>query len=314
MQTIYLSKLGYGEPVNGDTSQSVRALQQELGLSETGAYDRTTDAAVRAWQENLGNLSDPMGRSYLGIRQAAVMFPTTDYAIVNDGLPTIASAPELLAPWAVWNPIAGSPGLRAFTGEARKITLHTTETGVKPNWAAQGTGLPHFTFDSLNDRCWQHLPLDISAYTMIGGAYSPNSMAGLNIQIEIIGWAENMPVISLYWYANLKSLLDWLTTTLAIPQVFPFPFTDDAGSGVDGAVRQTWAAFSEASGIVGHSHAPWNSHWDPGLLDTEKLYPAVVEPVVQYATKADIEAVLTEMARIRNTLAGGFDSIANVLG
>lgn len=319
---IYTNKLGYGEPTNGDaTSDTIKELQSLLNVQVTGKYDARTDEAVRTWQASIGDVPDPAGRSYLGPKQAAAMFPADTYTVYSVGLPVIATAPELLAPYAVWNPIEGSPGLRPFTGDARKITLHTTETTAKPDWAAKGSGLPHFTFDPPTGTIWQHLPLDIAAYTLAGGANSPNSAAGVNIQVEMIGYAAKVPDWSATAYTNLKHLLDWITDVVDVPREFPFPFTGSDGYGTDGSVRQTWPTFADASGIVGHAHAPYNTHWDPGLLNTDALYAAQPpEPLPEYVPRAEFDVLVAEtavlraeLADLRATLADGFQTMSDTV-
>lgn len=74
---VYVDKLRYGQR----DSDSVRRLQYRLnqevnaGLPTTGNYLTQTDAAVRQWQGSIGNSVDPEGESYLGPKQAALMFP-----------------------------------------------------------------------------------------------------------------------------------------------------------------------------------------------------------------------------------------------
>jgi len=162
------------------------------------------------------------------------------------------------------DPVSGMDGLRPFKGTASKITIHRTETDVKPNWQEKRKGLPHYTLDG--DKVYMHLPLNTAAYTMGGGDHSPNSDAGVNIQIEWVGWARNTPNESDESYSYLAELVSHICSITGCPWLYPFPFAADS------SVRQDWNRFEIASGIVGHGHAPYNSHWDPGLLDTDRLY------------------------------------------
>ena len=90
---IYSSKLGYGEPTNGDAfSDSIKELQHLLKIPTTGKYDDPTDVAVRKWQvEVCHDKPDTAQKSYLGPSQRAAMFKTPPYTMHDDGLPTIAS-------------------------------------------------------------------------------------------------------------------------------------------------------------------------------------------------------------------------------
>lgn len=90
---IYSNKLGYLEPTNGDTtSNSISELQNLLDIQASGWYDNATDAAVRDWQQSIGDPPDPPLESYLGPAQRERMFPSPPYTIHDTGLPSIASA------------------------------------------------------------------------------------------------------------------------------------------------------------------------------------------------------------------------------
>jgi len=253
-------------------------------------YSSYDDENVRKCQELMDDIPDPAGSAYFGPKQwealagapASTPPPYPHGGVVppdGGGGPTDPNAPAAptpMYPGSVSDPIPADgggyiTGLRPFKGSAKKITLHTTEGSNKPNWEAMQSGIPHLTFDPGTNQVWQHLKWDIAAYTLTGGDKSPNSDAGQNIQIEMIGFAKDTPTWSNTRYDNLKKLLSWLSDSLGIVYQFPFPFTANDGYGEDGAVRQDWDTFSAANGIVGHSHATWNDHWDPGDLDTAKL-------------------------------------------
>lgn len=57
----------------GKTNGSVRALQKALRIAEDGYYGPATDRAVRDSQMALGMAVDPMGRSFVGPRQAKAL-------------------------------------------------------------------------------------------------------------------------------------------------------------------------------------------------------------------------------------------------
>ena len=181
----------------------------------------------------------------------------------------------------VWAPIRRDSdgtwmtGLRDFSASPAgkpKIVLHTTETDGIPNWEAMSSGYPHFTFS--DDETRMHLRLDKAAYTLKGGEHSPNSAAGVVIQIEMVGHAKNVPTWSQERWDRLQRLLHAIAKDIGMALVFPFPFTGDAGYGAGGEVRQTWEVFRDAQGVVGHGHAPYNDHWDPGELPVDKLTDA----------------------------------------
>lgn len=219
-------------------------------------------------------------------------------------------------PNAIWDPIAKSgggwfTGLRPFArAEGRKITLHTTETAVKPNWQGQQSGIPHFTINTQQNTVWQHLPLDTAAYTLRGQSggpgNSPNSGAGINIQIEMIGYTKDVAGWSDERYLAVRLLCEWIAKECGVPMVCPLPFVSPQ--------RQTWEAFVAARGIVGHVHVPYNDHTDPTGWDTARFLatgtkppdPPVEPPEPppgDYVTRDEIDALAASWDAWRRTVA-----------
>lgn len=334
---VYSNKVGMGEPTNGDAeSDTVKELRsrldnislvggQTLGASP-GVYDLEVDEEVRLWQEQVvHDTPDPPGQSYLGPNQFAAMFPSPPYTRHDVGLPSVAggggssgggdgtdggggtpappAAPDVMLPGAAWDPVSNFPGLRPFTGSAKKITLHTTETSVKPNWEQQQSGIPHLTVDLDTGDRWQHLDFGISAYTLNGGDFSPNSASGQNIQIEIIGFTRDCPSWSETAYGELADILHWLSDNLGIPYEFPLAFTSPA--------RQGWSQWEPVSGVLGHCHAPYNSHTDPTGLRVDLLQPGTGNPPLddEWVTRQELEA----MAALLSQTARGVSSVLNTL-
>ena len=86
---VYVSKLKYGQ----QDSDSVKRLQVRLNevepkegvaLSLTGNYDAPTDKAVIAWQKHIGDSPDPVGKSYLGPKQANLIFAGSGNTVIDD--------------------------------------------------------------------------------------------------------------------------------------------------------------------------------------------------------------------------------------
>lgn len=301
-KTVYVSKLRFGQ----EDSDSVWYLQDALNahplsggatLPTTGGYFSMTDAEVIKCQTQHGFGADPPGASFVGPSQAEHLFAGRGLTVVYDtGNPSPPDpdpgppdqekppAPALMLPGAVWDPITNFPGLRPFTGSAKKVTLHTTETSVKPNWEAQQSGIPHLTVDLDSGQRWQHLPFDLAAYTLSGGDNSPNSASGVNIQIELIGYTADCPSWPAEDYADLRQVLEWLGANLAIPYGFPHSFSSP--------IRLDWPYWESASGILGHCHAPYNDHSDPTGLRVDLLTGTVPEPEPEpvYVTLAEYEA------------------------
>jgi hypothetical protein len=83
---VYLSKLKYGQ----DDSDSVWYLQRALGMAKeywTGFYGPLTDEAVRAHQTKHFPPADPAKASFVGPKQAALLFGSNSGITVVDDLP-----------------------------------------------------------------------------------------------------------------------------------------------------------------------------------------------------------------------------------
>ena len=83
---VWVDKLHYGQM----ESDSVKRLQYQLNgvtlpggqeLPITGNYLEMTDHEVRLWQSQIGDTPDPVNESFLGPKQAALMFPVPPYVI-----------------------------------------------------------------------------------------------------------------------------------------------------------------------------------------------------------------------------------------
>ena len=203
------------------------------------------------------------------------------------------------APWATWYPISGLSGGPCY-GTARKQTLHTTESGDLPNWHAIRSA-PHFTVNPATGEAWQHLDIGRSGYALgsPGGGRSPNMNAGLHVQWEVIGYARLTSLYDDRWYKRLAVWLQWVASEWNIPTTFPFPFGGDDGYGINGKYRQSWPTYANASGIIGHSNAPYNTHWDPGDLSQGRLRSFLGGEEVMAITDKDVQRIAR---RVNQTL------------
>jgi len=155
-----------------------------------------------------------------------------------------------------------------FTGTGRKITLHSMECGSErqPCWPSYGNGAatPHFSLSPGTGEARQHIPLSRSARALVspGGGRSPNWNAGVNIQIEVVGWAKDVYRYGDDWYRQLAVWVDAIAREVGVPPVMPYSWPLKNGYGVNGAGRVAWDEISRVSGIVAHVNWPFNTHWD----------------------------------------------------
>jgi hypothetical protein len=171
--------------------------------------------------------------------------------------------------WA-WSVVAGKTGIVFAETGRPKLVLHTTETRGYPNYSWP----PHITFSGDANTGVRHVPDRLGAYALRspGGGFSPNYQAGYVFQMEIIAYAKKTPSYSDDWYRNLAQVCVDVCVANGIPGVFhPSGFAGGGAYGLDGVNRLSWTQFSGFSGILGHQHVPFNTHWDPGKLDVERL-------------------------------------------
>lgn len=157
-----------------------------------------------------------------------------------------------------------------------KILLHTTEgPSIEAAVAAYKTtsAPPHVTVDLDQQRYVQHVPLGRSAYAlrnMRGGTQTNRDHV---IQVEMVGYARDTRTWPPLKLMRLASVLEQLMD--AVPDVdlhfANFDYNDSAEYGLGNPVEMTAGEWDAFSGILGHVHAPENTHWDPGALDTDAL-------------------------------------------
>lgn len=164
-----------------------------------------------------------------------------------------------------------------------KIVLHTTEGPTAAGAFAaydKRAGLfsggvhPHVTVDPFRRERYQHVPLTAASYSLKRGD------ADGVIQVEIVGWADHD------W---TTSHLDWLGTHVlgpileavpTIPAVAPAPFLGAAAGMLAlpwprGRARLSPSQWATVAGVLGHQHAPYDDHWDPGGIDIDRILTAV---------------------------------------
>ncbi len=171
-------------------------------------------------------------------------------------------------PGAVWMPTAHRGGHRNYRRSNPLLVLHTRES---PRVGGTYPWPPHMSIDLTTGVVHQHVEFSRSAYAL---AHSePNRRGGRpTYQVEIVGYARDVPHYPDAWYAALADLVAWFHHNLGVPIAFPKPFAGSDAYGVHGSVRSRTAADWESlTGVVGHQHAFDNRHWDPGRLDVVKL-------------------------------------------
>lgn len=171
---------------------------------------------------------------------------------------------------AIWHPDAtkqvfdasGKPW--AGGSGKRKLVLHTIESNRWPTYSAP----PHLTLNPNTGELRQHIPFDKAAYALRDNSSEDDRYVW---QVELWGRAANTPTYDDTWYRNLAKLVAWFVTEMRVPRHYA-DFTV-MHYGASAPQRLTPAQTDEFSGILGHGH--WgrgtDTHWDPGMLDIERL-------------------------------------------
>ena len=156
-----------------------------------------------------------------------------------------------------------------------KILLHTLEGSMESGMSEfrNGTGCPHFTISLDRDIYRQHVPMTRSAYALRNRRGGTQTNRDHVIQIEIEGHAKDTrfwsPVKLMKLAAFLERIMD------EIPEVdlafANFDYQDSLEYGLNNPVEMSAGEWDAFSGILGHVHAPENTHWDPGALNTGAL-------------------------------------------
>lgn len=166
-------------------------------------------------------------------------------------------------------------------GTAWKIVWHTTESSMSAVDAMVSTlktkrAEPHFVIGKEAGRkaytVVQTLPLNQSARALEHPAGTPETNRARCIQIEICGRASESAGWSDDTYRALASLACLIEHRYQIPRKRLAPFTNNAQ-------RLPANTFPLLSGHCGHQHVPNQpaGHWDPGALNTAKLFKFMSE-------------------------------------
>jgi hypothetical protein len=172
-----------------------------------------------------------------------------------------------------WWPISGRPG-GTYTNESPwKLLLHTIEGSVAGALAMynKGVGCPHLTVDLTSRTLLQHVPLNKSSYALRNKAGGTETNRDNVIQVEIAGFAALSP----FWSADKlnKLAFDVIVPVLEAVPGIQWNWADHWSGSYGEANEKRWSAqeWDEFSGILGHQHAPENTHWDPGAINVELL-------------------------------------------
>ncbi|MDN6284021.1 MAG: peptidoglycan-binding protein [Corynebacterium sp.] len=172
----------------------------------------------------------------------------------------------------------------SFTTSPDKILLHSTETGTFPGYG-RGASAPHFTINLGNGEVRQHSPMNRAARALRNASGGVQTNRDGVIQIEIIGTCDKsfarkhgypyLPDMTDEMAGRLKWLLQKICAAIpAIPLTTSVAWKSYPSSYGNSSVRMSNSQWTRYKGILGHQHAPENTHGDPGDLPMEKILGA----------------------------------------
>jgi hypothetical protein len=175
---------------------------------------------------------------------------------------------------------------------ASLLLLHTCESDgtaeANAEYLVRIGAEPHWVYDPRfgTDEAIQLLPYTQSGKALrnLAGGVETNRREQDNangvdiIQVEIVGYADQVAGYDDAWYAHLRQFIAEICAATGVPVVFPRRFAASYGDDV----RFTPGEWNDPAltGIIGHCHAPENDHWDPGLLDVARLTPTALEDLM----------------------------------
>lgn len=166
-------------------------------------------------------------------------------------------------------------------GTKWSLLLHTMESdnldGAVRYLIQQGS-CSHFAFDWRTERLVQMVSMNRAARSLASGGNYGKTNAARVIQVEMTGHATDAPD----WPKERNEAIGRMIARIAAHVPFrvdmPLSFYGDRSgftvASKTARQRLSWPAWYRFDAICGHQHAPNNSHWDPGAIDTAEILAA----------------------------------------
>jgi len=156
-----------------------------------------------------------------------------------------------------------------------RLVVHTTQTKGLNDMPTTHENPPHLWVDLDNDTYLQGISLDMAGYSLRHPGKTIDTNGLFCIQVEIVGYAEDIQNYSDEWYKKLAlNVINPICVAVGIDYKI---YKEFKGEGDEVLATDTspnrmseddWAKFN---GVCGHQHVPHNTHWDPGQLQYEKV-------------------------------------------
>lgn len=143
-------------------------------------------------------------------------------------------------------------------------------------------GWPHATIGRVDGiaRIVQHIPIDRAARTLESGQQGVQTNYGYAVQTEVCWRAADILELPDDLAACLGSWLLFVADETQCPLVGPAFVGPDAGFVLASktAPQRMWPRdWAEFTGVCGHQHVPFQTHWDPGGLHLDRALILAVD-------------------------------------
>lgn len=180
--------------------------------------------------------------------------------------------------------VNGNDAGAVLPGSKWSLLLHTTEGSTIEGAISalrKNNSWSHFIYDPVSDRLVQAVPLNKAARSLRSGGNFGKTNAARVIQVEIVGFASK----TTFWSADINRKVGKMIRRIAnhVPFDVSMPlefYGDRSGFTVaseKAKQRMSWFNWYRFNAISGHQHAPGNSHWDPGQIQTNQILAAARE-------------------------------------
>jgi hypothetical protein len=164
----------------------------------------------------------------------------------------------------------------SYTGGPFRGVLHTTQSrDYHPSTTEYYGHLnpPHFTLALKNGAAvmYQHYSIKVASRALANPPGGVETNRRSAIQIEIAWTAEKIDELPDVMVEKLKSWMRWVELQTGAVRKAPKFFGSAQAYGTGSSTRMSGMEWDAFDGWCGHQHVPENSHWDPGVIDINRL-------------------------------------------
>ncbi len=192
---------------------------------------------------------------------------------------------KMLEPVWVGSKMPGKPW-NGFS--APMCVLHTLEfSGFPQTWKWDSPS--HYVYNPLTQELRQYVSTTKAAYSLRHNRLEDDHFT---LQVEMFGKAGSMPFYSDQYYEGVAALVSYVNVKYGVP--LHFADFSSMKAGENAAQRMTATESQMFSGFMGHGHfgKGVDAHWDPGMLDVERVKSFLVTGVEEEMPRILFEGMI----------------------